>query len=74
MKNLLLKFPFFNFVRPAIYRAIQRFIKDERGQDFAEYALILGAIGIVALAVILRYRTALINAFNSGIAALQASH
>ena len=74
MKYFLLSFPFLVYVRPAIYRAIQRFIKDERGQDFAEYALILGAIGIVALVVILRYRTALIDAFNSGIAALQASH
>ena len=53
---------------------IYRFVQDESGQDFAEYALIFGAIGVVALAVLLRYRTELINSFNSGIAALQASH
>lgn len=54
-------------------RFLQRWLSEE-GQDFAEYALILGAIGIVATAVLVRYRTELIAAFNSGIAALQASH
>jgi Flp pilus assembly pilin Flp len=29
-----------------------RFLKEEEGQDFAEYALILGAVGVVAIAVI----------------------
>ncbi len=52
---------------------ISRFIKNERGQDFAEYALIFGTIGVVAIAVLIRYRTELISSFNSGIAALQAS-
>ncbi len=61
-------------IHPAIRLAIYRLIKDKRGQDFAEYALIFGAIGLVALAVIYRYRTALVNAFDSGIAALEASH
>lgn len=46
------------------------FLADENGQDFAEYALILGAIGVVAIAVIVRYRTELMNAFNRGIQAL----
>jgi len=49
---------------------VRRFVLDESGQDFAEYALILGAIGVVAIAVIVRYRTELINAFNRGINAL----
>jgi len=55
-------------------RIISRFIKDQAGQDFAEYALLLGAIGVVALAVIVRYREELIAAFESGIAALRAAH
>jgi Flp pilus assembly pilin Flp len=50
-----------------------RFIKDERGQDFAEYALILGAVAVVALAVLASYKTELTNAFNRAIAALQAA-
>jgi Flp pilus assembly pilin Flp len=51
-----------------------RFWFDEEGQDFAEYALILGAVGIVAVAVIYRYRNELQAAWESGIAALQAAH
>ncbi|MBC8507528.1 MAG: Flp family type IVb pilin [Chloroflexi bacterium] len=50
-----------------------RFIRDEKGQDFAEYALILGAVGAVAIAVIARYKNELIAAFNTGIQALQAA-
>jgi len=48
-----------------------RFVADETGQDFAEYALILGAVGVVAIAVIVRYRTELMAAFNQGIEALR---
>ena len=47
------------------------FLSDEEGQDFAEYALILGAVGVVALAVIVRYRNELMAAFNQGIEALR---
>jgi Flp pilus assembly pilin Flp len=50
-----------------------KFLSDEEGQDFAEYALILGAVGVVALAVIVRYRNELIAAFNQGIEALRAA-
>ncbi len=50
-----------------------RFLSDEEGQDFAEYALILGAVGVVALAVIVRYRNELMAAFNQGIEALRAA-
>lgn len=49
----------------------KRFVLEEDGQDFAEYALILGAIGVVAIAVIARYRNELIAAFNAGIEALR---
>ena len=49
----------------------KRFFHEEDGQDFAEYALILGAIGVVAIAVIARYRNELIAAFNAGIEALR---
>ena len=49
------------------------FLQDNEGQDFAEYALILGAVGVVALAVISRYKEELIAAFNSGINALRAA-
>ena len=53
--------------------ALVRFLKDDEGQDFAEYALILGAIAVVALAVISQYKAELINAFQNAIAALQAA-
>jgi len=52
-------------------RSIKRFVRKEDGQDFAEYALILGAIGVVAIAVIARYRNELIAAFNTSIEALR---
>lgn len=50
-----------------------RFLKEEEGQDFAEYALILGAIGVVAIAVIARYREELRAAFETGIQGLRAA-
>ena len=50
---------------------IKRFVREEDGQDFAEYALILGAVGVVAIAVIARYRNELIAAFEAGIQALR---
>jgi Flp pilus assembly pilin Flp len=55
------------------FNLLIRFLSDEEGQDFAEYALILGAIGVVALAVIVRYREELMAAFNQGIEALRAA-
>jgi len=54
-------------------KTIQRFLADSAGQDFAEYALLLGAIAVVALAVISSYKNELLNAFNRAIAALQAA-
>ena len=52
---------------------IKRFVREEDGQDFAEYALILGAVGVVAIAVIARYRDELQAAFEAGIQALRAA-
>ncbi|MCQ3937832.1 MAG: hypothetical protein DPW18_12395 [Chloroflexi bacterium] len=54
-----------------MFTLFKRFIREEDGQDFAEYALILGAIGVVAIAVIARYRNELIAAFEAGIEALR---
>ncbi len=53
---------------------LTRFVRAEEGQDFAEYALILGAIAVVALAVISAYKTELLTAFQNAIAALQAAN
>jgi Flp pilus assembly pilin Flp len=47
--------------------------RSQKGQDFPEYALILGTIAIVALAVLAPLREAIITAFNFAIAALQAA-
>ncbi len=54
-----------------MYTLMKRLILEEKGQDFAEYALILGAVGIVAIAVIARYRNELQAAFEAGIEALR---
>lgn len=54
-----------------MFKTFLRFLKEEEGQDFAEYALILGAVGVVAIAVIARYRDELRAAFESGIEALR---
>lgn len=62
------------YLQLRIRAVVYKFVKDQAGQDFAEYALLLGAVGVVALAVIVRYREELIAAFESGIAALRASH
>ena len=45
----------------------------EKGQDFPEYALILGTIAVVALAVLAPLRQAILTAFNFAISALQAA-
>ena len=50
-----------------------RFLRDDDGQDFAEYALLLGAIAVVATAVIATFRTQLQTTFNVAIAALKAA-
>jgi len=55
----------------SMFTLFKRFIREDDGQDFAEYALILGAIGVVAIAVIARYRNELIAAFEAGIEALR---
>lgn len=54
-----------------MFKLLKRFLREEDGQDFAEYALILGAVGVVAIAVIARYRNELQAAFEAGIQALR---
>ena len=54
-----------------MFKLLNRFVREEDGQDFAEYALILGAVGVVAIAVIAQYKTELIVAFQVGIDALR---
>ena len=61
-----------NAIKKVTKRAFE-FLLDEEGQDFAEYALILGAVGVDAIAVIVRYREELIASFNQGIEALRAA-
>lgn len=56
-----------------MWKLIKRFVREEDGQDFAEYALILGAVGVVAIAVIASYREELQAAFEAGIRALRAA-
>jgi Flp pilus assembly pilin Flp len=56
-----------------MWKLVKRFVREEDGQDFAEYALILGAVGVVAIAVIARYRNELQAAFEAGIQALRAA-
>ncbi len=56
-----------------MWKLLKRFVREEDGQDFAEYALILGAVGVVAIAVIARYRNELQAAFEAGIQALRAA-
>ena len=54
-----------------MFTLFKRFIREEDGQDFAEYALILGAIGVVAIAMIARYRNDLLAAFEAGVEAFR---
>lgn len=56
-----------------MFQMLVRFVKDDEGQDFAEYALILGAVAVVTIAVIARYRNELQAAFEAGIQALRAA-
>ena len=49
------------------------FLLDEAGQDFAEYALLLAAIGVVAVVMIPQFRTALFAAFQKGVDALRVA-
>jgi Flp pilus assembly pilin Flp len=56
-----------------MWKLLTRFVREEEGQDFAEYALILGAVGLVAIAVNARYRSEMQAAFEAGIQALRAA-
>lgn len=57
-----------------MFRLFKKFIQDDEAQDFAEYALLLGAIAVVALAVISAYKAELLAAFQNAISALQAAN
>ena len=46
------------------------FGKDTEGQDMLEYGILLGALAVVAAAVIPDMRNAIINAFRRGISAI----
>ena len=54
-----------------MFKLLKRFIREEDGQDFAEYALIVGIVGVVAIVVIARYRNELIVASETGVKALR---
>jgi len=56
-----------------MFKTFNAFVKDEQGQDFAEYALLLAAVGVVAVAVIANYKNELRAAFEAGINALRAA-
>ena len=56
-----------------MFKSLDAFVKDEQGQDFAEYALLLAAVGVVAVAAIANYKNELRAAFEAGIAALRAA-
>ncbi len=53
-----------------MWKKLVRFLRDENGQDFAEYALLLGAIGAIALAVISTFKDSITAGFNKGIEAM----
>jgi Flp pilus assembly pilin Flp len=50
----------------------KQFLTDESGQDFVDYAILIGLAAAVAMAVIPATRDAIISAFNKAIAALGA--
>jgi Flp pilus assembly pilin Flp len=56
-----------------MWSLLKRFLLEEDGQDFAAYALIPGAVSVVAIAVIARYHNELQAAVEVGIQALRAA-
>ena len=52
---------------------IQRFITRDEGQDFMEYAILAGAIGVVAVVVVPQFRTALLNLWQQALAGMAAA-
>lgn len=56
-----------------IVEMFQAFLSDEKGQDFAEYALILGAVAFIALAAIPQFRNEVIANFTAAISQLRAA-
>ena len=54
-----------------LFQLIIDFIADDKGQDFAEYALLLGAVAVVAAATIPQFREEIIANFEKAFAELQ---
>lgn len=52
---------------------LMELLYDRRGQDFAEYALLLGAVAAVAAIVIGPFKEELTASFNAAIAQLSAA-
>jgi Flp pilus assembly pilin Flp len=52
-------------------KELMRFLKDDEGQDLSEYVAILGAVAVVAAAVVYRYRDRLMQMWNNAIANLR---
>ena len=48
-----------------------RFLTDDEGQDLSEYVAILGAVAVVAAAVVYRYRDRLMSLWNNAISSLR---
>ena len=44
--------------------AVRRFVRDEEGATMAEYALLVGAVALVAIAGVRTFGTAILNRFN----------
>ena len=53
-----------------MFSTVYRFLRDEEGQDFLEYGILIGALALVAALVVPDFRNALVNAFRRGIAAI----
>jgi pilus assembly protein Flp/PilA len=42
-----------------------RFIRDEKGQDLVEYALIVAAVGLALIATVNQFSTAIVSLYSS---------
>ncbi|NPV87871.1 MAG: Flp family type IVb pilin [Anaerolineae bacterium] len=53
-----------------MYQQIKRFLKDQKGQDFAEYAILLGALAAAAGIIISQFGPQLESLWNRAVAVL----